>query len=51
MFKFKVLVQNRPQARYYYRNGYIRATTLQEAVSNLNTVFHSFNHSIISLGE
>lgn len=51
MFKFKVLVQNKRSTSdvYYFRRGYIKAATEQEAINNLKTVFNGFNYTIDSI--
>lgn len=48
MYKFRVLVQNKNASKgvYYFRNGYIKANTDQEAEQNLNTIFSGFNFTI-----
>lgn len=48
MYKFRVLVQNKRAKNgvYHFRNGYIKASTDQEAKQNLNTVFAGFDYEI-----
>jgi hypothetical protein len=48
MYKFRVLIQNRRAKNgvYHFRNGYIKASSEQEAIQNLNTVFSGFDFTI-----
>ena len=48
MYRFRILVQNKRAKNgvYYFRNGYIKANTEQEAIQNLNTVLSGFDYAI-----